>query len=234
MSQKVVKLTGRRIKTRKWDEKEKYDPFFWALGTPLHLTSHSISSVVPGDKDVALCSSDVSCFELLSNSFVCIVTLDVSKYSMFISYLFYCIFWLHVVFLIEQGVAFCLLPLWRAVRWFHSTYNWSGSPPKFNHCSLAHCQPSLKISCKSIQKVLRKIANKQSYRQTNNDENITSLAEVTTLFGRSRNAGYGHPMEYIFALWFLLSIFFFSSPNLSRRRLDVCHTSTHGVALVRI
>jgi len=26
--------------------------------------------------------------------------------------------------------------------------------------------------------------------------------------------------------------FFFSSPNLSGRRLDVCHTSTHGVALV--
>jgi len=26
----------------------------------------------------------------------------------------------------------------------------------------------------------------------------------------------------------------FSLPNLSRRRLDVCHTSTHGVALVRI
>jgi len=43
--------------------------------------------------------------------------------------------------------------------------------------------------------------------------------------------------HYIFALWFLrllLSSFFFSSPNLSRRRLDVCHTSTHGVALVRI
>jgi len=30
------------------------------------------------------------------------------------------------------------------------------------------------------------------------------------------------------------SSFFFSSPILSRRRLDVCHTSTHGVALVRI
>jgi len=42
--------------------------------------------------------------------------------------------------------------------------------------------------------------------------------------------------HYIFALmWFLLlSIFLFSSPNLRRRRLDVCHTSTHGVALVRI
>jgi len=27
---------------------------------------------------------------------------------------------------------------------------------------------------------------------------------------------------------------FFSLPNLSHHRLDVCHTSTHGVALVRI
>ena len=40
--------------------------------------------------------------------------------------------------------------------------------------------------------------------------------------------------HYIFALWFL-SFFFlsFSSPNLSGRRLDVYHTSTHGVAVVR-
>ena len=60
--------------------------------------------------------------------------------------------------------------------------------------------------------------------------------------------------HYIFIMWFLmvalcnradhyilpcgffllLSSFFFSSPNLSGRRLDVYHTSTHGVALVRI
>jgi len=41
--------------------------------------------------------------------------------------------------------------------------------------------------------------------------------------------------HYIFALW-LLSFYlsFFSSPNLSGQRFDVCHTSTHGVALVRI
>ena len=42
---------------------------------------------------------------------------------------------------------------------------------------------------------------------------------------------------YIFMLWFVLSSSsssFFSSPNLSRRRFYVCHTSTHGVALVRI
>ena len=38
----------------------------------------------------------------------------------------------------------------------------------------------------------------------------------------------------IFILWFLLSSFFISSPNLSGRTLDVYHTSTHGVALVRI
>ena len=33
---------------------------------------------------------------------------------------------------------------------------------------------------------------------------------------------------------FLLLSFLFSSPNLIRRRVDVYHTSTHGVALVRI
>jgi len=38
--------------------------------------------------------------------------------------------------------------------------------------------------------------------------------------------------HYIFVLF--LSFFFFSSPNLRRRRLDVCHTSTHDVPLVRI
>jgi len=37
--------------------------------------------------------------------------------------------------------------------------------------------------------------------------------------------------HYIFALWFLL-LSFFSSSNLSHCRLDVYHTSTHGVALV--
>jgi len=41
--------------------------------------------------------------------------------------------------------------------------------------------------------------------------------------------------HYIFMLYLLLlSSFFISSPNLSGRRLDVYHTSAHGVALVRI
>jgi len=34
--------------------------------------------------------------------------------------------------------------------------------------------------------------------------------------------------------FFYLSSFFISSPNLSGRRLDVYHSSTHGVALVQI
>jgi len=38
--------------------------------------------------------------------------------------------------------------------------------------------------------------------------------------------------HYVFILWFLLSIFYlFSSPNLSCRRLDVYHTSTHSANL---
>jgi len=39
----------------------------------------------------------------------------------------------------------------------------------------------------------------------------------------------------LFVLWFLLSsIYLFSSPSLSRRRVDVYHTSTHDGASVRI
>jgi len=41
--------------------------------------------------------------------------------------------------------------------------------------------------------------------------------------------------DYIFILSFVLLLSsFFSLLNLSRHRLDVCHTSTHGVALVPI
>jgi len=44
--------------------------------------------------------------------------------------------------------------------------------------------------------------------------------------------------HYIFILWFLSSsiylLLLFSSPDLSGRTWDVYHTSTHGVAVVRI
>ena len=44
----------------------------------------------------------------------------------------------------------------------------------------------------------------------------------------------GGPLYFCPVVSFLPSIFFYSSPNLSGRRLDVYNTSTHGVALVRI
>ena len=58
----------------------------------------------------------------------------------------------------------------------------------------------------------------------------TCTCTLVMMAALCNRAGY-----YIFALWFLSSSsIFFSSPNLSGRRLDVYHTSTHGVALVRI
>jgi len=45
----------------------------------------------------------------------------------------------------------------------------------------------------------------------------------------------GRPSRWALAhILVLVSSFFLSSPNLSRRRLDVCHTCTDGVALVPI
>jgi len=44
-------------------------------------------------------------------------------------------------------------------------------------CSLAHFQPSLEISCKSVWKFCAKLLTE---RQTNNDDYITSLAEIIT------------------------------------------------------
>jgi len=43
---------------------------------------------------------------------------------------------------------------------------------------MAHCQPSLKISCKSTWKFLHKVANRQIDKQTNNEDYTSSLAEV--------------------------------------------------------
>ena len=65
------------------------------------------------------------------------------------------------------------------------------------------------------------------------EKTVKIVLFMAALAALSNRAGH-----YIFALWFLLSFFLschlFSSPNLSRRRLDVYRTLTHGVALVRI
>ena len=46
--------------------------------------------------------------------------------------------------------------------------------------------------------------------------------------------GIGQAIIFSSCGFFLSSLFFFSSPNLSGRRADVYHTSTRGVAFVRI
>jgi len=67
-------------------------------------------------------------------------------------------------------------------------------------------------------------------RTRNVSKNMLVLALFLVMAALRSRCGH-----YIFALWFVSSIFFFySSPNLSGRRLDVYHTFTHGVALVQI
>ena len=66
----------------------------------------------------------------------------------------------------------------------------------------------------------------------------TFIQRVSLLFVKA--ALWNRAGHYIFALCgfyllsFFLSFFLISWPNLSGRELDVYHTSTHGVALVRI
>jgi len=42
-------------------------------------------------------------------------------------------------------------------------------------CSLAHCQSSLKISCKSVRKFLRNVDNRQTDRQTDRQRRLHNL-----------------------------------------------------------
>ena len=60
----------------------------------------------------------------------------------------------------------------------------------------------------------------------------------TAVFNRGRHLySAGRPSGWALAhisSFYLSSIYIFSSPNLSGRRSDVYHTSTHGVAVVRI
>jgi len=52
---------------------------------------------------------------------------------------------------------------------------WSGSPPKCNPLFTRHCQLYLKILCKSASFCAELLTD----RQTNNNDYISSLAEVT-------------------------------------------------------
>jgi len=62
---------------------------------------------------------------------------------------------------------------------------------------------------------------------------VVSVSETAALNRGRHLCSAGRPSRWALPHTLVLSIFF-SSPNISRRRLDVCHTSTYGVALVRI
>jgi len=85
------------------------------------------------------------------------------------------------------------------------------------------CHPTNSI--KALKETTNRFCNKYTVIIT-----CTVVMVVVIMAALCNRAGH-----YIFALWFLLlSCYLFSSPNLSRPRLDVCHTSTHNVALVQI
>jgi len=65
-------------------------------------------------------------------------------------------------------------------------------------------------------------------------ESTLSTAVIQHLYVHSSAFLRNRADHYIFCDVVTSSFLLFSSPNLSRRRLDVCHTSTHGVASVRI
>jgi len=58
----------------------------------------------------------------------------------------------------------------------------------------------------------------------------TQCLVMAALWNKASHYIFIHPV----VSFFYLSFYIFSSPNLSGRRLDVYHTSTHGVALLRI
>ena len=70
--------------------------------------------------------------------------------------------------------------------------------------------------------------------------NVTIVCAATETLARVNDCylfSYGRPLYFcpvVSFFYLLLPSSFFPSPNLSGRRLDVYHTLTHGVALVRI
>ena len=86
--------------------------------------------------------------------------------------------------------------------------------------------------------ILQSVVKLPKYEMYWTTISFVELPGIRSLMARDRFelimvALYNRADHYIFIL-FLLSFFllFFSSPNLSSRRLDVYHTSAHGVVLV--
>ena len=88
---------------------------------------------------------------------------------------------------------------------------------------------SLGQPCK-FQQVSRLVSVTARHSSRGRQPNFAALNRGRHLYSA------GRPSRWSFAhILVLSSVFlFFSSPNLSRRRLDVYHTSAHGVVLVMV
>ena len=97
-------------------------------------------------------------------------------------------------------------------------FQWGDLDPHLIHGSLGPPKSSTQTAYRSVQPFLQGSTLWQTDQQT---DRPTDHATRSVTIGRTS----------IFLSFFFL---FFSSPNLSRGRLDVYHTSPHSVALVRI
>jgi len=112
----------------------------------------------------------------------------------------------------------------RDLSWLGSWVQFSTSPLlKKNYRTIQQvCRAKQHVTCNCL------VTMDYSSKQLHSHSYVYILAsELHSLWPPNR---VGH---HILQLWFLLSSFF-SSPNLSGRRLDVYHTSTHDVASVWI
>ena len=85
-------------------------------------------------------------------------------------------------------------------------------------CSLAYCQPSVKISCKFVEKFLCKV--ERCYltdKQTNNDDYMSSLAEVI-----SRRSNYISSLAEVISRRSTLLVVWSASTTAFRFRTDYC------------
>jgi len=124
----------------------------------------------------------------------------------------------------------------------------NGSQPNFARCLAVSCAATLCISggcypvtefCEvrnsvCVLQVLRSPVGSVTARHSisGREPNFAALSTWRHLYSAGRPSRWA--LAHILVSFFFLSSFFYSSPNLSGRRLDVYHTSTHGVALVRI
>jgi len=111
--------------------------------------------------------------------------------------------------------------VWPSPARLHYIYIFGGCCPVTEFCQVQNSVCILQVLCSPIGSITAWHSN------SGREPNFAALSTGRHLYSA------GRPSRWALAHILVLS-FFLSSPNLSLRRLDVYHSSTHGVALVRI